>query len=71
PRALALGGIATKPWRSKEAEGVLVGQKPTPEVFRKAAEAALSGAKGQPTNLFKIELAKRTLVRALTEVSHG
>ncbi len=68
---VALGGIATKPWRSTEAEAQLVGQKPTPEVFQKAAEAALASAKGQPTNLFKIELAKRTLVRALTEVSHG
>jgi xanthine dehydrogenase YagS FAD-binding subunit len=68
---VALGGVATKPWRSKEAEAALVGGKPTPELFRRAADAALASAKGQPTNMFKIELAKRTLVRALTEVSHG
>jgi len=68
---VALGGVGTKPWRSKEAEAALVGSKPTPETFRKAADAALAAAKGQPTNMFKIELAKRTLVRALTEVSHG
>jgi xanthine dehydrogenase YagS FAD-binding subunit len=68
---VAFGGIGTKPWRSKEAEGALVGQKPAPEVFRKAADAALAGAKPQPGNTFKVELAKRTLVRALTEVSHG
>jgi xanthine dehydrogenase YagS FAD-binding subunit len=68
---IALGGIGTKPWRSKEAEAALVGGKPAPEVFRKAADAALAGAKAQPGNAFKIELAKQTLVRALTEVSHG
>ena len=66
---VALGGVGTKPWRSKEAEGALVGQAPSPAVFAKAADAALGGAKAQPSNAFKIELAKRTLVRALTEVS--
>jgi xanthine dehydrogenase YagS FAD-binding subunit len=66
---VALGGVATKPWRSKEAEAALVGQPATPAVFAKAADAALSGAKGQPTNAFKIGLAKRTIVRALSEVA--
>jgi xanthine dehydrogenase YagS FAD-binding subunit len=66
---VALGGVGTKPWRSKEAEVALIGQPATPETFAKAADAALAGAKAQPTNAFKIELAKRTLVRALTEVS--
>jgi xanthine dehydrogenase YagS FAD-binding subunit len=65
---VALGGIATVPWRSRQAEQVLVGRRPTPEVFREAAEAALAGAVAQPTNRFKIELAKRTLVRALSEL---
>lgn len=66
---VALGGVGTKPWRSKEAEATLVGQAPSPAVFAKAADAALGGAKAQPSNAFKIELARRTLVRALTEVS--
>lgn len=66
---LALGGVGTKPWRAKDAEAALVGQPPSPAVFAKAADAALAGAKGQPTNAFKIELAKRTIVRALTEVA--
>ena len=66
---VALGGVGTKPWRSKEAEGVLVGQAPSPAVFAKAADAAMAGAQGQPTNAFKIELAKRTIVRALAEVA--
>lgn len=65
---VGLGGVATKPWRSAEAERVLVGQKATPDVFRKAADAAMAGARTQRDNAFKVELAKRTLVRALTEV---
>ena len=66
---VALGGIATKPWRSREAEALLTGKKATVEVFRTAAEAALSGARAQKDNQFKIELAKRTLVRALLETT--
>ena len=66
---VALGGIATKPWRSREAERALVGQQATPAAFRAAAEEALRGAKPQSENGFKIELAKRTLVRALTTVT--
>ena len=63
---LALGGVGTKPWRSTEAEQELTGQSATEEVFRKAAEAALRGAKPQSENGFKVELAKRCLVHALT-----
>jgi xanthine dehydrogenase YagS FAD-binding subunit len=65
---VGLGGVATKPWRSKEAEQMLIGQPATLENFRKAAEAALASAKVQPDNKFKVELAKRTLVRALSEI---
>ena len=68
---VAFGGIGTVPWRSKEAEQALAGEKPAPAVFQRAADAALARAKPLPTNAFKVELAKRTLVRALTEVSHG
>jgi xanthine dehydrogenase YagS FAD-binding subunit len=62
---IALGGVGTKPWRSTEAEQALTGQSATEDVFRKAAEAALSGAKPQSENGFKVELAKRCLVHAL------
>src|SRR6266436_5031392 len=62
---VALGGVGTKPWRSTEAEGELIGQPATQAVFRKAAEAALRGAKPQSQNGFKVELAKRCLVHAL------
>jgi xanthine dehydrogenase YagS FAD-binding subunit len=66
---VALGGVGTKPWRSREAERALVGQQATPAAFRAAAEEALRGAKAYRENGFKIELAKRTLVRALTTVT--
>ncbi len=63
---IALGGIATKPWRSREAEAALEGKSASEENFRAAAEAAMHGAKPLRDNKFKIELAKRALVRALT-----
>lgn len=65
---LALGGVATKPWRAFEAEKALVGQMPTEATFVAAARAALQDAKPRKYNKFKIELAQRTIVRALTTV---
>jgi xanthine dehydrogenase YagS FAD-binding subunit len=66
---LALGGVATKPWRARDAEGVLSGRTPSPDLFRLAAEAALRGAEPRPHNAFKVELAKRTIVRALVRAA--
>lgn len=66
---IALGGVGTKPWRSPAAERALVGQPATAAAFRAAAELALQGAVPHRDNAFKIELAKRTLVRALTTVA--
>ena len=66
---VALGGVAHKPWRSEAAEKALVGEKPTEETFKAAAADALKGAKGYKYNDFKIELAKRAIVRALGNVS--
>lgn len=63
---IALGGVATKPWRSREAEQVLEGQAATEANFQKAADTALNGAKPLQHNGFKIELVKRAMVRALT-----
>ncbi len=68
---IALGGVGTKPWRAFTAEKLLVGKAPTLENFRAAAEAEMKPAKGYGDNSFKIELAKRTMVRCLTEVSKG
>lgn len=62
---IALGGVATKPWRSHEAEAVLAGRPANDANFRKAAEAALRRAKPQSENGFKIELARRCLTHAL------
>ena len=66
---IALGGVGTKPWRAHEAERRLVGMEATPAAFRAVAETALRGAHASSENGFKIELAKRTLVRALTTVA--
>jgi xanthine dehydrogenase YagS FAD-binding subunit len=68
---IALGGVGTKPWRSPEAEAVLVGQPANEATFRKAAEAALRDAKPQSENAFKVELAKRCLTHALHMATTG
>jgi xanthine dehydrogenase YagS FAD-binding subunit len=62
---LALGGVAHKPWRVAEAEASLRGQPAAEESFRRAAEAVLKGATGFGHNTFKVELARRVVVRAL------
>jgi xanthine dehydrogenase YagS FAD-binding subunit len=66
---LALGGVATKPWRSAAAEKVLVGARPEKATFVAAARAALRGAKPRKFNAFKVELSRRTIVRALATVA--
>ncbi|MCC3159805.1 xanthine dehydrogenase family protein subunit M [Hymenobacter sp. 15J16-1T3B] len=68
---LALGGVAHKPWRDQDAEALLEGQPATEETFKKAADKVLKGAKGQGINDFKIELAKRAIVRALKQAAAG
>jgi xanthine dehydrogenase YagS FAD-binding subunit len=68
---LALGGVAAKPWRARAAEKILAGASPDPIAFRRAAEVALADAKPSGDNLFKIELAQRILVRALTAAAAG
>lgn len=66
---VAMGGVGTRPWRSPEAEGALIGKPAAAANFRKAAEAALRGAKPQSENKFKIELAKRCVTHALKTAS--
>ncbi len=65
---IALGGVATKPWRSVEAEKALAGQPPTRASFQRAAALALQGARPRKDNTFKIELAQRCVVRALEKI---
>jgi xanthine dehydrogenase YagS FAD-binding subunit len=62
---LALGGVAHKPWRNREAEALLNGKAATNDNFQIVAEAIMRDAKGFAHNTFKIELAKRAIVRAL------
>jgi xanthine dehydrogenase YagS FAD-binding subunit len=66
---IAMGGVAHKPWRAQTAEQKLVGQTADEITFRAAAEAELAPAKGYKYNSFKIELAKRSIVRALSTVA--
>ena len=68
---LALGGVAAKPWRARTAETGLAGAEPAADAFARAAQAALADAKPSGDNLFKIELARRVLVRALTLAAVG
>ena len=63
---IALGGVGTRPWRSLEAEHALEGKPAEKAHFQAAAEAALRHAQPQTDNAFKIDLAQRALVRALT-----
>jgi xanthine dehydrogenase YagS FAD-binding subunit len=68
---LALGGVAAKPWRASAAEEILAGSRPNPATYREAAKAALADAKPSGDNAFKIELAERIIVRALTLAAAG
>ena len=66
---LALGGVAHKPWRARKAEDALRGRPATVASFRAAADAELADAVGLRDNAFKIELAKRTIVAVLAELT--
>jgi xanthine dehydrogenase YagS FAD-binding subunit len=68
---LALGGVAAKPWRAKPAEAQLKGSTLGAAAFRRAAQAALAEATPSGENAFKIELAQRVIVRALTLAAAG
>jgi xanthine dehydrogenase YagS FAD-binding subunit len=66
---LALGGVAHKPWRTLVAEALLRGQQPSEEVFRRASEGELASARVLRDNAFKVELAKRTIVAVLSQLT--
>jgi len=68
---LALGGVAHKPWRDREAENALKGKPATEENFARAADVLLRGAHGFGGNDFKIPLARRAIVRALDQAARG
>ena len=73
---IGLGGLAAKPWRSREGEAALAGRRLDEAAAQDAAEAAFAGALTHGENGFKPELGRRTLVQALLEagrmeISHG
>lgn len=71
---LALGGVAHKPWRNREAEELLQGKPATRESFQAAADRVVAEAKtqgGPQGNAFKVELARRAIVRGLEQAAAG
>jgi xanthine dehydrogenase YagS FAD-binding subunit len=68
---LALGGVAHKPWRDAAAEGALRGQPANQATFTHAADLLLRDAKGYEHNAFKIDLARRGIVRTLTQAAQA
>lgn len=67
----ALGGVAHKPWRDPQAEAVLRGQPANQATFARAADVLLRDARGYGGNTFKIELARRCIVRGLSQAARG
>jgi xanthine dehydrogenase YagS FAD-binding subunit len=68
---LALGGVAHRPWRDVAAEAALRGGPASREAFARASDMILRDAKGFEHNTFKIELARRAIVRALSQAAAG
>jgi len=66
---LVLGGVAHKPWRDRAVESWLVGQAVSRETFTAAADALLQDAEPLAHNGFKVKLARRAIVRALSEAA--
>ncbi len=63
---ISMGGVAHKPWRAESAEKLLAGKSLDPQAFHAAATEAVKGAKTHEHNTFKVEMAKQTIIRALT-----
>jgi xanthine dehydrogenase YagS FAD-binding subunit len=68
---LALGGVAHKPWRDTEVEDSLIGKTPNAETFAAAADALLQHAQPLEHNAFKVKLARRAIIRALSDAAQG
>jgi xanthine dehydrogenase YagS FAD-binding subunit len=68
---LALGGVAHKPWRDKSAEAALRGEGRNTAAFAHAADLVLRDAKALSGNAFKIDLARRAIIRTLTQAAHA
>lgn len=68
---IALGGLAHKPWRDRDAEASLRGEPPEREAFARFADAILAPARPLKDNAFKVELARRAIQRALSQAARG
>ncbi|KFE56700.1 FAD binding domain-containing protein [Pseudomonas syringae] len=68
---LALGGVAHKPWRDKAAEQLLIGKPVSRDSFAAAADALLADAQPLEHNAFKVKLARRAIIRALSDAAVG
>ncbi|MGW5969476.1 FAD binding domain-containing protein [Streptomyces sp. NPDC055186] len=68
---MALGGVATKPWRARQAEDFLIGARARRDDFVMAARVEMADARPTPMNAFKVELAQRAIVRTLDLLSDG
>ncbi|MDR7049077.1 xanthine dehydrogenase YagS FAD-binding subunit [Duganella sp. 3397] len=68
---IALGSVAHKPWRVPAAEAVLIGRQVDETAFAEAADVLLAGAQGQGQNDFKVTMARRAVIRALTQAVEG
>lgn len=68
---VALGGVAHKPWRSRAAEEELIGSELSERQFARLADRLLEGAVGRGANDFKIDLARRAIIRALVQAAAG
>jgi xanthine dehydrogenase YagS FAD-binding subunit len=68
---LSLGGVAHKPWRDTGVEAALRGREANEDAWKHAADMLLGDAKGLAHNAFKIDLARRAIVRALTQAANG
>jgi xanthine dehydrogenase YagS FAD-binding subunit len=67
----ALGGVAHKPWRNAQAEAALRGKPANEATFAEAAAIVVREAKGFGHNTFKIDLARRTIIRGLSQAARG
>lgn len=67
--ALAMGGVAARPWRLHEAEASLIGKEPTAAAFHAAAQLAMSGAQPLAQNAFKVDLGRHSVVKALEQAT--
>jgi xanthine dehydrogenase YagS FAD-binding subunit len=66
---IAAGGVGTKPWRFRASEAALVGRRPDADAWQTAADRAIDGATALSGNSYKVELLRRTIIRALDMVA--